>query len=124
MTASAAGRAWVCVVVLAAGGCGGSTERPADTGARDAALRFGGAVAREDWEAADEGLHEGVRGRPARDEFVRLARQYRRGVGFEPSGVQVRSCEEQGDEAKAHVVFSGQAKSGARQFRDSLLLRR
>jgi hypothetical protein len=124
MTASSARRAWVCVVVLAAGGCGRPAERPADTGAKDAARSFAEAIARQDWATAYEGLHEDGRKRLGRDKFTRLARQYRRDLGFEPTRAQVRSYEEQGDEAKAHVVFSGRAKSGPRQFRDSVLLRR
>jgi len=115
---------WACVVVLAAGGCGGGSEQPADTGAKDAARAFADAIARQDWEKAYDGVYEEGRRRLSRDEFARLARQYRRDLGFDPASVQVRSCEEQGDEAKAHIVFSGQAKGGSRQFRDSVLLRR
>ncbi len=115
---------WAWVVLLAAGGCGGRHEQPTDTGAKDAARTFAEAIARQDWETAYEGVHEEGRRQLGRDEFARLARQYRRDLGFEPASAQVRSCEEQGDEAKAHVVFSGQSKGGPRQFRDSVLLRR
>jgi len=115
---------WVVVVGLAASGCGGHRGQPADTGAKDSARAFAEAIDRQDWETAYEGLHEESRRHLGRDEFARLARQYRHNFGFEPASVQVRSCEEQGDEAKAHVVFSGQARGGPRQFRDSVLLRR
>jgi hypothetical protein len=36
----------------------------------------------------------------------------------------VRSCEEHGDEAVAHVVFAGKTASGTRSFKDGLTLRR
>ena len=115
---------WVCGLVLATVGCRGPTGQPADTGARNAARVFAEAIAEQDWPAAYDALHPDSRTRLRRDDFARLARQYRRNLRFEPASVQVRSCEEQGEEAKAHVVFSGQTKSGPRQFRDSLLLRR
>src|SRR5262245_19319158 len=124
MTACGARSAWVCVAVLAVGGCGERTGQPVDTGARDAARHFAEAIAGQDWSAAYESLHADGRARLRRNDFERLAGQYRRNLGFEPTSVQVRSCEEQGEEAKAHIVFSGQAKSGPRQLRDSLLLRR
>jgi hypothetical protein len=113
---------WVGVLVLAAVGCSGPTGQPADTGARNAARVFADAIAEQDWSSAYDALDADSRLR--RDDFVQQARQYRRNLRFEPASVQVRSCEEQGEEAKAHVVFSGPAKSGSRQFRDSLLLRR
>ena len=114
---------WVCVLGLAAVGCSSPTRQPADTGARNAARVFAEAIAEQDWPAAYDALHADSRARLRRDDFARLARQYRRNLRFEPASVQVRSCEEQGEEAKAHVVFSGPAKSGSRQFRDSFLLR-
>jgi len=115
---------WVSVVVLTACGCGGQVEQSPDTGARDAARAFAEAIARQDWTTAYEKLHENSRARVPRDEFARRASRYWRNLGFEPASVQVRSCEEQGEEAKAHLVFGGQVKSGPRQFRDSFLLRR
>ena len=116
--------AGACVVVLAGAGCNRQTGQQADTGARDAARSFVEAITTQDWSTAYDCLHADAR-KPLRlDDFEQLARQYRRHFGFEPTSVQVRSCEEQGEEAKAHVVFSGQTKSGPRQFRDSILLLR
>src|SRR6266536_3344417 len=105
MTACGARWTWVCIGVLAVGGCGERTGQPVDTGARDAARVFAEAIAGQDWSAAYDGLHADARARLPRNDFERLAGQYRRNFGFEPASVQVRSCEEQGEEAKAHVVF-------------------
>jgi len=116
--------AWLCVVGLAALGCGGPTDQPGDTGARDAARTFAEAIAAQQWSVAYDQLHTESRRQLSPDEFERRARQYRRNLGLELASVLVRSCEEQGEEAKAQLVFSGAARSGSRQFRDSFLLRR
>src|SRR5207245_10349349 len=109
---------------LASVRAGRQTCQPVDADASDEALDITYANAGQEWSAAYDTLHADSRARLQREDFERLARQYRRALGFEPASVQVRSCEEQGEEAKAHVVFSGPAKSGSRQFRDSFLLRR
>jgi hypothetical protein len=115
---------WVCIGLLVLGGCGGQTGQPVDTGARAAALGFAEAIAGQEWSRAYDHLHAESRTQLKHDDFDQQASQYRRAFGFEPTRVRVRACEEQGEEAKAHVVFSGQAKSGSRQFRDTFLLRR
>jgi hypothetical protein len=54
--------------------------------------------------------------------FTALAQAHRRGLGFEPAEVIVRSCEEHGAQGVAHVVFNGHAPAGRRQYKDALTL--
>jgi hypothetical protein len=81
-------------------------------------------VLHQDWQQAYASLDASSRRRWGAEPFARLARQYRRGLGFEPDAVRVRSCEEHGDEAVAHVLLTGRAASGARHYRDALTLKR
>ena len=116
--------AWVALAAALAAGCAGAPERPPGTGAKEAARGYYEALVRRDWAAAHAALHPDTRARCGREEFTRLARGYRRGLGFEPQGVRLRSCEERGGQAVAHVVLAGQAGGKQRSFRDALLLRK
>jgi hypothetical protein len=78
----------------------------------------------QDWPAAYAALHADGRKRLSAEQFAGLARQYRRGVGFEPTAAHVRSCEERGDEAVAHVTLTGQAAGHRRFHKDAVTLRR
>jgi hypothetical protein len=120
-------RSWLAALLptlLLLSGCGPTTPTAADTGARAAAQGYFDALVRQDWGAAYETLDPAVRARWRAEEFTRRVTQYRRGLGFEPEKVAVRSCEERGDEATAHVVISGQAAGKARRFSDAVTLRR
>lgn len=114
----------VLILAGAPAGCKSPTPPETGTGAREAARGYYEALARMDWEAAYASLESDSRGRYRRDEFARLAAEYRRKLGFDPRGVTVRACEEQGDAAIAHVVLTGAAPAGRKSFRDGISLRR
>jgi hypothetical protein len=82
------------------------------------------ALLRQDWGRAYAALDAPNRARCGAGQFARLADGYRRGLGFEPRAVHVRSCEERGAEAIAHVVFTGAAAGRQRYYKDAVVLRR
>jgi hypothetical protein len=96
---------------------------PTGTGAREAAVAFFQGIIRQQWDASYAVLDAANRARcdPAR--FAALAKSYRGGMPFEPTGVQVTACEEQGDRAIAHVVLVGRP-SAHQRFKDAATLRR
>jgi hypothetical protein len=106
-------------VLVVAAGCNSSPTPPADTGARAAAQQFFDALIQQDWPRAYETLHPDSRAAYDLERFTARAKNYRRHLGFEPREVHVRSCEEQGGEAVAHVVLNG---SGG-QYKDAAALR-
>jgi hypothetical protein len=57
------------------------------------------------------------------DEFARRAMQYRLAFGFDPQAVAVRSCEETGQQALAHVAFRGHNTSASKYYKDGVRLR-
>src|SRR5262245_56875556 len=114
---------WLVVTLLALG-CGQAPPPAAGTGAREVVKGFYEAVAREDWPAAYAALHPDGRKRLGQQAFTRLAGRYRHDLGLEPREVFVRSCEEHGDEAVAHITLAGRAGSRHGQFRDSVTARR
>src|SRR5579883_3513646 len=98
------GRTAVAVMVaLAAGGCGREAA-PAVSEARLAVRSYYVAVVRGDWPAAYALLAPEVQTRLGADDFAALGKTYRAGFGFEPAAVEVRSCDEHGEEATALVV--------------------
>jgi hypothetical protein len=105
-------------------GCSSGEPTPADTGSREAVRSFYSALMQKDDVGAYDLLHPDEKARLPRATFARLAANYRRGLGFEPTAVHIRACEEQGAQAKAHVVLSGHQASRRRQYRDALTLRR
>jgi hypothetical protein len=105
-------------------GCGRDPSPPAGTGAREAALEFFEALSQKEWSRAYALLHPQSRGRHSLEQFRRLAQNYRGGLGFEPSAVNVRACEEQGDQAIAHVAWTGRTLSRQRNYRDAVQLLR
>ena len=113
---------WLLPAALAAG-CGG-TATPPPSEAQAAALRFFTALADQDWPAAYAALHSEGRKRLSVEEFTKQARRYRKGLGFEPTAAHVRSCEERGDEAVAHVSLRGQSGGHQRFHKDAVTLRR
>ena len=115
---------WVLLVAALAAGCGRGPEPPADTGAREAAQAFYEALVRQDWDAAHAALHPDSRARCGAADFARRARTYRDRLGFAPEAVQIRSCEEHGDEAIAHVVLTGRTGDRSRRYEDGVILQR
>jgi hypothetical protein len=115
--------AW-CLAVVALAGCGPGQPTTPRTGAEEAARDYYEAIRRRDWGRAYDLLHPQSRAQWSANGFARAAEAYRRGIGFEPEAVRVRSCEEQGEEAKAHLVFEGQAGGKQKFFKEAAELRR
>jgi hypothetical protein len=116
------GIAWLLTAVLLSG-CG-SAPGPAGTGAQETVQGFYEAILRQDWTGAYAAVHPENRARCGAEQFSRLAQSYRRGFGFEPDAVHVRSCEEHEKEAIAHIAFSNRGGPGRRYYRDAVTLRR
>ncbi len=98
--------AWGLLMVLTAG-CGKRSEPPADTGAREAVQTYFEALIHRDWHQAYSLLDADSKMRCNQELFARLAQNYQRNLGFDPAKVIVQFCQENGDEATAHVVFAG-----------------
>ncbi len=111
----------VAGVALALTGC--APAPMTDTGAREAVRSFYHAIMRREWAEAYTRLHPDSQARWDKERFTRQATSYRRRLGFEPSEVRIRACEEQGSKAKAHVTLTGQANGRAARYKDALLLR-
>jgi hypothetical protein len=113
---------WVgALLTTALAGCG---DPPAPgTGAQAVARGYYEALVRKDWAGAYAALHPESRAKVTAAQFARQAEGYRRQLGFEPTQVAVRSCEEHGREAIAHVVLKGRAAKGSRAFKDAAVLR-
>ncbi len=108
-----------CWLTLTLAGCRGSPV-PAGTGAEQSVRAYYEALVRRDWNTAHGALHPDSRAKQTAAQFARCAESYRRQLGFEPEQVVVRSCEEHGSEATAHVVLKG----GTRTYRDAIVLRK
>jgi hypothetical protein len=112
--------AWLLALLLT--GCGGGPAPPG-TASSLVAQEYYDAVIRKDWPAAYTTLHPDSRAKMSAEQFTRKAEAYRRQLGFEPQQAAVRSCEEHGAEATAHVVLKGDAAGRTRSFKDAIVLR-
>ena len=115
-------RTAIVLLALAAAGCG--RQGPEVSEARTAARAFYTAIVREDWPAAYALLAPGVQDRFGADDFAAVAKRHRAGFGFEPSGVEVRTCDERGEEASALVVVTGVAAAKKGHYRETVSLRK
>jgi hypothetical protein len=112
------------LVQLLLSGCAGAPRGLTGTGAKEVVQSYFEALLQQDWKRAYIALNTESQARCTADQFTRLAQAYRRDLSFEPDALKVRSCEEHGEEAIAHVVFSGQSGSHLRLFKDGAALRR
>jgi hypothetical protein len=110
---------WVGLLIALAG-CGSKPTPATDTGAKDVVQAYGDAIVCRDWARAYDLLHPESRARWSEAQFARAADAYRAGLGFDPRSFRVRSCEEQGGRAVAHVTFNGDGRR--QQYRDGLTL--
>ncbi len=111
-------------MLLALAGCGGVPTPVTDTGAKAAAQEFFEAVVRRDANRAYAVLHPDSQKRWPQARFSSAVETYRRKLRFEPEKVVVRSCEEQGDQAVAHVVITGHGSSRHQRYQDGTVLRK
>ncbi len=111
-------------VLDALAGCGAAVALPEGTGSEEATRRFFEAVLRKEWVQAYEVLHHDSKREYPPHRFAALAEQYRSNLGFEPVEVRIRSCQEHGSEATAHVVLVSRGDSPSRSYKDGVLLRR
>ena len=105
-------------------GCAGEPERPAGTGAEAAVRTYYEALVRQDWRAAYASLTPENRARVSAEQFAALAKHHRSRLGFTLEKIAVKSCEERGAEAVAHVVLKGHAGARQRFYKDAVTLRR
>jgi hypothetical protein len=117
------------VVLLAAGlalGCRGKPAGPARprTGAEQCARAWFEALVRRDWPSAYDALDAQSRGRCSGEQFARRAAVHAGLLGFQPSRVQMVSCDERGDEAVAHARYRGGEGSAPKVRKDAVGLRR
>jgi hypothetical protein len=112
------------LLLAAAVGCGRAAPTRSDSGAARVARTYFEALIRQDWASAYGVLDADSRARCPEGQFVQLARRYRQGLGFEPSEVFLRACDERSGEAIAHVNLKGRAGSSPRFRREAVTLRR
>jgi hypothetical protein len=112
------------VVLVALAGCQPTPPTTPHTGAEETTRDFFDAIRSRNWGRGYELLHPDSRARWTAEGFARVAEDYRRRLGFEPEEVLVRSCEEQGEEAKAHIVFTGHPRGKQVFFKEAAELRR
>jgi hypothetical protein len=105
-------------------GCSAPPAAPAGTGASEAAEAFFTALVARDWPTGHTALDDATRAKWPLDTFRTKAAAFRADWGFDPESVHVKSCDERGDEATAHVVLSGKGKDGHRQLKDAVVLHR
>jgi hypothetical protein len=111
--------AWVLLLT----GCARSPGPPGGTGAREAAQGYYTALVEGDWPRAYAALHPDAQARWSSEQFARLGQRYRLELGIEQVTVRVRSCEEHGADAIAHVVLTGRGTAGSRRYKDGAVLR-
>ncbi len=114
-----------CLVLVAAvSGCGQASDpKPATTGSPEAAKEYFEAVLHQDWPRAYERLDPEQRRLYSLARFTQLAQNYRKHLNFEPREVTVRSCEEHGTEAIAHLVLLGEDRSKQKFYKEAITLR-
>jgi hypothetical protein len=117
------GRRAFLLAALFAAGCRAKPTGTAGTGAKERAFEFFDAIRRRDWPAAFAATHPNGRLNLSAEAFTRLAKQYRRSIGFEPEQVFVTACDEQAESATAHIVYVGHAALKQRH-KDGITLRR
>ena len=111
------------LLTILVAGCTGAQAPSPGTGAEAVVRNYYEALVRKDWDVAYAALDAESQKNVSAAQFAKQAERYRRRLGFEPEEVAVRSCEEHGTEALAHVVLKGHAEGGRRSFKDAVGLR-
>ncbi len=109
-------------LLLAATGCE-ATPQHHGTGAKEMAQHYYDALWQRDWRTAYADLDADSRSRCGEHQFASLGAKYWRDLGFVPQEVHLRSCDEHGDRAVAHVTFTGLSAGRERFHKDGIVLR-
>jgi hypothetical protein len=104
-------------------GCSRTQPDPG-TGAKECVQKFFQAIIEEDWQKAYGNTAPENQKANTLEQFARLARNYRAGLGFEPEEIHVHACQEHDQEAIAHVVLTGRTADQERRYKDAATLRR
>lgn len=115
----------VVVIAFAVSGCGSREEpSPLGTGARAAATDYFDALAQRNWAAAYAKLDAESKRQVAAAAFARRAEAYVKRLGFDFRKAHLRSCDEQGEKATAHLTLSDRQGTRKHSYRESIMLRR
>jgi hypothetical protein len=113
---------WVPLAAMFLFGCDRGPQKPQGTGAEECAQEYFEALMRRDWARAYSSLDATSQKQCNLSQFSQLAQSFCNSLGFEPSSVHVRACEEHGNEATAHVALLGQSASQGRRSREAVTL--
>lgn len=111
-------------LVCGISGCAADPSVPSSDSAAAIVQTYCYALTQHAWPRAHATLHPDCRATLTVEDFVRLAGQYQQSFGFSPEAFHVRSCQEQGDDAIAHIVWNGHEGGHQRSYKDGLVLRR
>jgi hypothetical protein len=111
-------------LLASAAGCQSTIPEPEGSGAAEAAQEYCQAVVRGDWARAYTCLDASSHQHLSEQQFTRLVRRHWQAIGFQPEDAHVRSCEEHGPEAIAHIALTGHVASRLRFYKDAVVLRR
>jgi hypothetical protein len=105
-------------------GCGRAPQEAQGTGAKECVHEFFGGILQRDFFRAYSVLDAASQKKCNPQQFSALATSYLNSFGFEAEKVHVRSCEEHGADATAHVTFTGHTTSQDRWHKDGIVLHR
>ncbi len=94
-----------------------------DTGAKQAVGEFYDALIRKDWKQAHARLSADQQRRISPDQFARLGQAYRRKLAFDLVEIHVRSCDEKGTEATAHLLLLGPVGPHRHRYNEGITLK-
>src|SRR4051794_25258095 len=93
------------LLMLGLPGCRRAPAPPPATGAREVVRAFYEGLLAEDWPRSYALLHPESQDWCKPEPFAARGRAYRKGIGFAADEARIRACEEQGEQAVAHVVL-------------------
>lgn len=92
------------------------------TGAGEAAQGFYAGLLVQDWSRAYQILSPASRKRCTEQQFIARAIRHLQRMGFEPKEMHLRSCDERGKDAIAHITLTGHNQTHQRFYKDALAL--
>jgi len=113
------------LTLLGAAGCGSTRPTdPGDTGSKAAVLAYFQGILRKDWQSVYAMLTPETQKKFSPQRFESQAKVTRLRIGFEPEDVHIRSCEENGNDATAHVILLTKNPTHKRRFVDGITAKR